>query len=946
MSYSEDFTDYNRRYLELRDIFEFLFPISRDGESLTMGARNHNVFLFKKNLDKDNIDDMEDFLVMNKHILSNKKERSFIEHNSYKIENELWYNLIFTLYKNSKKEEFSFKTRAYAEEIDTNCFPKSFQSIFKLPDILTYFSIMDKFTPFSTLGFWLYLRMHTGIIPAPIPAPVIFHGQNPRLGGLQDILYQISFAIQKEKKVYINNIGPFKFKEIVYEDISLMQRKNNPYIIATYNKKNRNKIFKIYIQGDMDLKTSNNIIIKTSLENAEAAKSVKVLHYKTIYTYNFYLISNKKDIINDYLLDKVEIEGKWFDKNVHKSKRKFEKTLDYDFQYYNYGKEWDVFFFEFKIKEKDKLCFERWADSFGNFALWEIKAKQDSYEEPYLYFSINKDTRIRDMDERCINCEAQYKLFEKCEKCKDRKEVKEKMKDVKCKKCEAKHKLSEECKNCYIEEKYENTFPTLLREENSYKELHKKKNPVSILELNWLLYVMTHYPNFTKVFLCATKACEDGKLNTDKAGKYIEKGISCVKEYIQSNPNEGKAEDNPFKTFPGLPVDDLNSCHCVKLHAIIQGIKEKNYYQCGKYENGFSKENKHNEILPYAVSFDIVNYNTSNGKGITIMAYDLVQKRVVAIPFKNFTYGKSEEGSDGIIEYEYGQYDKLYYFCSYFCKLYKKDKENACELARLITKKDFPDGFYNKKIIEDFPDVLKNTTLFKNSIKPWTDYMENSSTSPDNILYKSYSLQHNGISLFTEEEINYKNIIGKTIFYFWDYREELYNLIDDDICTELISGDTREAIMAFLCNMEDNGLNINNFQVTEEKILNEIQYTNSVLKIHELIFFLKKEIPDPDDITLVYDYFRNYNCAGKKINGKYCFKIQFEGFEYRKIHEIALALNGLIEIPEEAAFSSGYQKTHSIAYMEQQNQSRLLRYRSVEGKEELKKKLKEFLQNC
>ncbi len=95
------------------------------------------------------------------------------------------------------------------------------------------------------------------------------------------------------------------------------------------------------------------------------------------------------------------------------------------------------------------------------------------------------------MDERCINCEAQYKLFEKCEKCKDRKEVKEKMKDVKCKKCEAKHKLSEECKNCYIEEKYENTFPTLLREENSYKELHKKKNPVSILELNWLLYVMT-----------------------------------------------------------------------------------------------------------------------------------------------------------------------------------------------------------------------------------------------------------------------------------------------------------------------------------------------------------------------------------------------------------------------------------------------------------------------
>lgn len=220
----------------------------------------------------------------------------------------------------------------------------------------------------------------------------------------------------------------------------------------------------------MDLKTSNSTTIKTSLENAEAAKSVKILHYKTIYTYNFYLISNKKDITNDYLLDKVELEGKWFDKNVHKSKRKFEKTLDYNFKYYNYGKEWDVFFFEFKIKEKDKLCFERWADSFGNFALWEIKAKQDLYEEPYLYFSINKDTRIRDMDKECINCKHKYKLSKKCKNC----NVEEKMKDTRCKNCKDKHKLYEECKNCY-EYKYEDTFPTLLRKENSYKELRKKK---------------------------------------------------------------------------------------------------------------------------------------------------------------------------------------------------------------------------------------------------------------------------------------------------------------------------------------------------------------------------------------------------------------------------------------------------------------------------------------
>lgn len=928
MAYSEDFTDYNRRYLELRDIFEFLFPITRDGENLTMGARNHNVFLFKKVIDKENNDNMEDFLVtnkpiMNNHIFSDKKERSFIEHNSYKIENELWYNLVFTLYRKNQKIISPFRTfRTHESQINGKQFFKSFQQFFESTDILTYFSIMDKFTPFSTLGFWLYLRMYNQKSEI---APIIFHGQNPRIGGLQDILYQISFAIQKERKVYINDIGPFKFKGIIYEDISLMQKQNNPYIIATYNE-NENQIFKIYIQGDMDLKIGNNITKINSLNDAEAAKTVKIIHCKNIYIYNFYLISNRKDITNDYLLDKVKREGKWFDENAYETKKKISKKLKYDFEYYNYGKEWDVFFFEFTIKKKEQESFERWADSFGNFAILEKREEQNSYEELYLYFSINTDTRTRDMkDERCIDCE-----YMENDMCNNDTEIKNEDK---------------QCTFIKTREAYKNTFPTLLMEENCYAELYTHTEYVSILELNWLLHAMIQYPNFSKVFLCASKIDDNGKLNLDKADRCIKDGILCVERYIQSNLTQEKAEDNPFRVFKNKTIHDLNPCHCVKLHAIIKGIKEKNYYQCGKQENWISEENKHNEILPYAVSFDIVNYNPDSGKGITIMAYDLVQKRVVAVPFKNFTYGKSEEGSDGIIKYEYEQYDKLYYFSSYFCKLYEEDEENACNLARLITKEDFPNEFYNKEIVCNLPDDLKNTSLFENSIKPWIDYMESNSIDSDNILYKKYNLKYNGISLFTEKEINYKKNIINTIFYFWNHKENLCKLMKDDICKEFISGYTIYAIQMFINNMKEYKYDINNFIITEKEILNEIQYTNSVLKIHELIFFLKKENPDPDDIVLIYDYFRNYNCAGKKIDGKYCFKIQFEGFEYRKIHEIALALSNLIEIPEKAAFSSGYPKKQSIAYIEQQNQSKLLRYRSVEGKEELRKKLKEVLQD-
>lgn len=586
MAYSEDFIDYNRRYLELRDIFEFLFPISRDGENLTMGARSHNVFLFKKVIDIiDEYDNMEWFLVLNKHIFSDKKERSFIEHNSYKIENELWYNFIFILYKKSKlsdkkcneenkksgltnkkyneenkKRGFPYKKfRTYARQIDGKCFFESFGQIFEKTDIYAYLSIMDKFMPFSTLGFWLYLRMYD----KPGNAPVIFHGQNPRLGGLQDILYQISFAIQKKREVYINNTGPFKFQKIVYEDISLMQKDNNLYIVATaYYNGNDNQVFKIYIQGDMDLKTGNSVTKVNSLDKAEAMETVKILSYKNTYNYNFYLISNENDITNDYLMDKIEHEGKWFDENAYGTGQKLKKDIKYNFKYYNYGSKWDVFSFKFNIKKRDKESFERWADSFGNFAIWEINGEQDSDEELYLYFSINTDTRIRNMeDERCINYCCTDMDFTECEHCK--------IKEM---------------------EAYENTFPTLLMEENSYSNLFKKNKFVSILELNWLLYAMKKYPNFSKVFLCMEKTGDNGKFDLDKAGKRIKTGISCIKRYTQCNMVKERAEDNPFEVLPDLTVPDLNYSHCKKFHAIIQGIKEKNITNVVNRKMEFWKE--------------------------------------------------------------------------------------------------------------------------------------------------------------------------------------------------------------------------------------------------------------------------------------------------------------------------------------------------------------------
>lgn len=942
MAYSEDFIDYNRRYLELRDIFEFLFPISRDGKNLSKGARSHNVFLSNRIIDGEieecldyfsDLDFLNFDLVRKKHILSEKKERSFIEHNSYKIKNELWYNLIFTLYRKRDGETFR-RFRVYADNVNGKTFSQTLQEVFEKADIVNYFSMMDKLMPFSTLGFWLYLRYQPYTEEKGfLPAPVVFHGKNPRLGGLQDILYQISFAIQRQLKVYINKIGPFKLKKIIYEDISLIQEKNNPYIVAeTRYNGNRQQEIKIYIQGDMDLKiceiTDNKY---ESLDKAEKSGAVKVLYCKDAIRYHFYLISNKEDITNDYLLNKVEQEGRWFDADAYGTIKKLTKAkkLDYDFKYYNYGgkKNWDVFLFDFCVKKKEQASFERWADSFGNFAVLEEIGNKPAPEELYLYFPINTNTKARYIEnERCMECgDFQAHNFINCEKCDIWKDI-----------------------------EYEHKFPTLLMEENSYRNLNNEQ--ISMLELQWFLYAVKRCPNFTKVFLCASKMDGRGNLDLSQAGKCIEKGISCIQRYMKKEGDYSyceRAENNPFPAFKNEAVPDLNSSHCEKFHAVMEGIKRKYYYQCDKQSDN-TGIGKHNEILPYAVSFDTVNYNPDTEKGISIMAYDLVQKRVIAVPFKNFTYGKSEGESDGIIEYRYRKYDKLYYFCSYFYKLYQADEKNACMMAELITHKPFPKGIYDETRDVNFKDELKRIKrpdiclLFENSINPWLDYAENSRADTNQPFHMEHDLKNNGISLFTEKEISYKRMVGKTILYFLSYEKQLYVLMNDSICKELISGDTSEAMQLFIQSMIKQDINLGSFWDKEVEILNEIQYINSVLKIHELVFCLKKENPDPDDIVLIYDYFRNYNCAGRENQGRYYFKVQFEGFEYRKIHEILLSLNSMIEIPAEAKdakFTTHYISKESLAYMEQLNQSRLLKYRAAEGKEDLKKAVMELVAN-
>lgn len=981
MATSKDFMDYNRRYLELREIFEFLFPVKQVYKNeipVHVVAEKRTLYDFHQLVAREiqiclgiyqDSDDREEVgfdLVQNNHIWGKRKNsRISINHNSYQIENELWYNIIFTLYyKNTAEEDDDFEY--YSNTAEKNDSSKSIKIIKNFGlitqfiknfgggrNIYSFLGTMDKIAPFSTIGFWLCLRLRAYLCDQnrtqkcidndtlPQPFPILFHGSNPRLGGLQDILYQISCFIQEHKKVYINNVGPFELERIVYEDISLMQEKNNPYIVATCEYKSEMKKVKIYVKGDMDLQTYDSQwgkeklkSIKT-LETAEKDKNKEVtIHiYEKEFYYDLYLITNRKNITGDYLEKKVLSEGKWYDENAVRETNygiiTAKEKLNYSgFKYYSYGeKQWDIILFHFCIKEKDAESFERWVDSFGDFAYCKRnkEAGKDNVERGeildniYVEFRDNNSTRTR--NKRNFKNAPLY---------------------------------------------------TLLNKQTNYKNLNS--HSVSFLELNWLMYTLCRYPNFSSVFLHTSIKNDSeayGNLRTVRniynfVVQVHNEIITRYKESKEINPffhsygenkipelnnrlcEEGKIENElkeVRKKIKGFldeysveidinAVRDLYQNHISRMYNAVTGIMKKNYYQC-KNDGRI-----HNAVLPYAIDFDVITYDES-GKGILVMAFDLIQKRVVAVPFNNFQFKKSENGIDGEIRYSYGKYDKLYYFCSCIVKLYLQNPKAANMILDILLKKELSNKILklddDDTDISSLPDDMKE--LYNNSIKQWDDYGRRSGASD-----RKKDLDCNGVALFTQKEFDHKKMVWKAMLYFYEQNlldeicGEKYALLNDELCRELIIGNASKTIRKLLKRRLIKDIPGEIKDILKEGILNEIQYINSVLKIHELVFQLRDGCFQLDHIVIIYDYFRNFNCAGRFDGKNYIFKIQYEGFQYRKIHEILLSLHKWIEVLPEASFEQGDLSENE----EQIKQSKLLTYRA--GKEVLKEAIQEYLE--
>lgn len=153
-------------------------------------------------------------------------------------------------------------------------------------------------------------------------------------------------------------------------------------------------------------------------------------------------------------------------------------------------------------------------------------------------------------------------------------------------------------------------------------------------------------------------------------------------------------------------------------------------------------------------------------------------------------------------------------------------------------------------------------------------------------------IRHHGISKFSEAEIQYRTI---TLLYMrllneYKNKDNILELLDTPTLLSLIKGVPNDK----------------NLSSDEELILNEVTYINEKIKSSYLtlqtgIKFNNngKRTDRRKELDHIYSLFRDFNCHGfLNENDMLEIVIQYEHFDYRKVHMAIMALGNLVEVVE------------------------------------------------
>lgn len=391
-------------------------------------------------------------------------------------------------------------------------------------------------------------------------------------------------------------------------------------------------------------------------------------------------------------------------------------------------------------------------------------------------------------------------------------------------------------------------------------ELIEKVNllPPRKVELEWLYFILQHYPNMCQIFLDET--------SIQKIKQKILDEIKTLDGWF----------DEKYANFSSR-VCDIKKGVVNKYKAILEAIE---HHRVLTYEF----EHKPVSIFPYALEYDVSNHLSSQDREpIDVMCYSLKEKRNIKILYRKI-HVKESFSEEEIV---FTDLDKLYHSLAYAIRCAVEGRteidRKTAELLECLWKPDPRGG-------DNYNRCVKKRWKKKENY----DY-EKELKRLEKTVQKNQSKE--GMDFLTE------------VFYFWRNKTDAENkdLMDfqmqyqtfllscfTDGFQQLLSSKTKKKVKQCLKVIETADIWELIWGREKDGIVNEIAFYNEKLKHATVSFVLKKE--SEEEIDLVYQLFAGFVCAGElELDNRIRFTITYEKFYYRKIHMLLMALADKIE---------------------------------------------------
>ena len=408
-------------------------------------------------------------------------------------------------------------------------------------------------------------------------------------------------------------------------------------------------------------------------------------------------------------------------------------------------------------------------------------------------------------------------------------------------------------------------------------------------EYGWLAFVLEKFPKFVQVFL------EQSVF--DKLKEKVNKIIRGDNIFFK-NGCGGES------WFDGQIYDIESIDQARKYQRILDDIRNRRSCRSSSEKTGIHYS------IPYVLD---MNYNAFTRKAVNepfkIMVYDLEEKRSCAVNYGDFY--TTNEGQRIIQEDLFSFSERYYYICAYNVRLEWNDSKK--EGKKSVTSQ-FKKAYktFQKSITQMDKSIrAQMEKVFLNSFQFIYQYLTEDEAG---VSKNEAERKTNGVPLFQNKEIIYKTLILKKMVKYTEWLanegfvKDLLRIAEEDI-KDFIVGSGRFDVR------KDRKEKAEADRFCEKyNLKDDVQKTGQILTKNEAVFSnelkkcivkfrLKKGFFTEKNLDILYDYFREFHCYGQykeddkegRERDEVLFSVEYPRFEFRRVHQILLALTSMID---------------------------------------------------